>query len=63
MSRMTTRKGKLQISVMHVPTTVPNSFNIFDTNNHDVLEHCFIYYDIFDMFKNEIFLPNDTYND
>jgi hypothetical protein len=38
MSQITTRKGKLQIPIMHVLATVLDSFNIFDTNNHDGLD-------------------------
>jgi hypothetical protein len=63
MSRMLTRKGKLQIHATLVPATVPDSFNISDTNNHDGLEHYLNYYDIFDMFQNEIFLPDDPDSD
>ena len=61
MSRMTTRKGKLQIlPIMHVRTIVPDSFNIFDTNNHDELDHFLSYCEIFYMFQNEIFPPDGT---
>ena len=61
MSWMTTRKGKLQIlPTINVPTIVPYSFNIFDTNNHDELDHFLSYCEIFYMFRNEIFPPDGT---
>jgi hypothetical protein len=63
MSLMLTKKEKLQIPVAPVPATVPNSFNISDTKKHDGLEHYLIYHDIFYMFHNEVFPPDDTKSD
>ena len=58
---MLTRKGKLQTSVMSFPATVPKSFNVYNTNSHDGMEHYLNYYEIIDMFQNERFLSDDPY--
>jgi hypothetical protein len=44
-----------------VPTLVPgqDSFNISDMSSHDGREHYPRYYDIYDMFQNEKYLPDD----
>jgi hypothetical protein len=59
MSRMITRKGKIQTSGMQVPTSIPDSYNISDTNNHDGMEHYLSYVEILDMFENERFPSDD----
>jgi hypothetical protein len=56
---MLTRKGKIQTSGAPVPASVPESFNVSDTNNHDGMEHYLSYAEILDMFQNERFPPDD----
>jgi hypothetical protein len=59
MSRMITRKGKSQTSGTLVPVSIPESYTISDTNNHDGMEHYLSYVEILDMFENEIFPSDD----
>jgi hypothetical protein len=59
MSCMQTRKGKIQIAVTPTPVPKHASLNITDTNSHDRREHYPNYYDIYDLFQNESFPPED----
>jgi len=59
MSWMLTRKGKIQTSKAPIPTSVPESFNVSETNNHYGVEHYLSYTNILDMFWNERFPPDD----
>jgi hypothetical protein len=54
-----TKKGKSQTSGTPVPVSIPESYTISDTNNHDGMEHYLNYTEILDMFENEIFPLDD----
>jgi hypothetical protein len=58
-SFMLTRKGKLQNSGTHVPTSILETFNIADMKNHDGMEHYLNYAEILDVFQNERFMSDD----
>jgi hypothetical protein len=59
LSRMQTRKGKIQIAV--VPTLIleQTSLNISNMNIHDGREHYLNYDEIYGLFQNERFPPQD----
>jgi len=55
MSSMITKKGKIQTSRMHVPSLIPELYNIYNTKSLARMGNYLCYVKILDMFKNERF--------